>query len=69
MHYWLQKQHNLVSKRKVKARMLVRAGRLLASLPRASMRTLPPGRSVTSLGPLAAAFNAKPNGLTNGLAQ
>ena len=49
--------------------MLVRAGGLLASLPRASFRTLTPLRSVTSLGPLAAAFNAKPNGLTNGLAQ
>ena len=59
----------MVNKKIIKGKMLVRAGRLLASLPRTSFRTLTPLRSVTSLGPLAAAFNAKPNGLTNGLAQ
>ena len=36
--------------------MLVRAGRLLASLPPALLH-----RPVSSLGPLAAAFNAKPS--------
>ena len=50
--------------------MLVRAGRILSFIPRgSSLKTLTSLRSVSSLGPLAAAFNAKPNGITNNLSQ